>query len=213
MNYKAENLEGMNAEFGRQFLLTHLNEISEDWRYLDKRIETTLNLYVTVVALVVTAAATIYSDGTDWLVPLRSIAFAAVVLVPFGFITARRVKNAAILRSRKRLSTNLIKKFFQERHPEIEHYLPVYVSTPKPIEGDDDEQKKASEKEQIKLEIPYVIIWGMYSLNSLLVIAAVIGFTGNISISTLLISLVSGIIMLTIQFIFGKKGVLDLYID
>lgn len=203
----------MNAEFGRQFLLTHLNEISKDWRYLDKRIETTLNLYVTVVALVVTAAATIYSDGTDWLVPLRSIAFAAVVLVPFGFITARRVKNAAILRSRKRLSTNLIKKFFQERHPEIEQYLLIYVDTPEHIEGASDEEKKASEKKQRKLEIPYVIIWGMYSLNSLLVIAAVIGFIGNISIWTLLISLASGIIMLTIQFIFGKKGVLDLYID
>lgn len=213
MSNDAKKPEDVDAEFGRQLLITQLNEMSEDWRHLDKRVETALSLYISVLALVVGATAAIYSNGEDLLVPLRSVAFAAVVLVPFGFITAHRVKNAAIARNRRQLSINLIKLFFQKRYPEIEPYLPVYVFTPKLIEGVNDEEKRASEMRQLKPKVPYVMFRSMYVLNGLLVCAAVVGFVGDTLPATQLLALVSGISIYVIQHFIEKTQVVQDYID
>ena len=156
-------------QYARQFLLSQHTEMNEDWRHLNHRIETAINLYIGVWALLGSAASVLYTDLEDVSIFLQIVGLLVLfILAAFGFFTARRITSATILRERKRLSANLIKLFFQERTPEIKDYLPVYIKTPTPLEGDSDKKRKESEGQQLVVSFPDGIVYFIYFLNSLL---------------------------------------------
>ena len=146
-------------QYARQFLLSQHTEMNEDWRHLNHRIETAINLYIGVWALIGSAASVLYTELKD--VPIFFRIVGLLVLFAFGFFTARRVTSATILRERKRLSANLIKLFFQERTPETRNYLPVYVQTPTPL-------NIKREGQQLVVSFPDGIVYFIYVLNSFL---------------------------------------------
>lgn len=164
---------------------------------MDNRIETALNLYISVYTLIVGGAAIIYPERGGVFFLLRFIAFSSPVLIAYGFFTARRIKNATISRDRRQLSINLIKRFFQERSPEISPYLPVYVDTPEPLQSHKDEEKRKEEMQQFKPSLPNGIVYTIYTINSVLAGIAVVGFTGQ---STTLILAMAVLLALVVMF-------------
>lgn len=158
----------VNAECSRQFLIVQLSEMSEDWRHLDKRIETALTLYISVCTLIVGGIAVASSNNDSFNILRWEVGVAALVLCAYGFFTVRRVKNASISRHRRQVSINLIKLFFEKCNPEISPYLPVYNFTPKPLMGIDDETKRLAEFVQHRPSLPNGIAIFLYLLNSLL---------------------------------------------
>lgn len=153
-------------QYARQFLLNQHTEMNEDWRHLNHRIETAINLYIAVWALVGSGTVALYTELKNIPIPLRLIGL--IVLFALGTFTARRVTSATILRERKRLSTNLIKLFFQERTPEITDYSLVYVQTPRPLKGGSDKERRRDGRCLLKVSFPDGIVYFIYGLNSLL---------------------------------------------
>ncbi len=146
-------------------------EMNTDWRYHDAKIESTIRLYVSVYALVISVlggSAAFYSGPREMDLLFWLLLPVIPPLIFLGFFTARRVKNATISRNRRQLSINLIKLYFQQKDPGIEPYLPVYVSTPQPLQSKDDECKRHEEREQWVVSFPNGIIYFIITLNSAL---------------------------------------------
>lgn len=194
-----KRVDDTDTEFSRQLLLAQLTEMSQDWRHLDNRIETALNLYISVYTLIIGGAAVIYPERGGVFFLLRFITFASPVLIAYGFFTARRIKNATISRDRRQLSVNLIKLFFQERNPEIAPYLPVYVDTPEPLQSSEDKQKRDEEMRQFNPSLPNGIVYAIYAINSVLAGAAVIGLYGQFSRSAFITAVSFALVIMLLQ--------------
>lgn len=159
-----------NRASSEQLLLAQLAEMNLDWRYLDNRIETAIRLYLAVLTLVVSIVGSVLVPYQGDSTPENLLFFGAALppfLLALGVYTIRRVKNASIARSKRQLSINLIKLYFQAQDPHIEAYLPVYVQTPKPLVSKTDSDKKAEERRLYAVSFPDGIAHFVLVLNSI----------------------------------------------
>lgn len=202
---KQQAVEDTDTEFSRQLPLAQLTKMNQDWRHLDNRIETALNLYISVHTLIIGGAAVIYPERGGVLFLIRFLASASPVLIAYGFFTARRIKNATASRDRRQLSTNLIKLFVQERNPEISPYLPVYVDTPEPLQSSDDKQKRDEEMQQFTPSPPDGIVYAVYAINSVLAGVAVVGFYGQFSRAAFTTAVLLALLTMLLQWAYYTK--------
>lgn len=155
-------------DVGDQFMLAQFSEMNEDLRHYDRRIETALNIYAAVWALLFAGIITLYGDGEtrDWQLLLRVAGVPSFVLFSLGLFTVRRVVNSTISRDRRRAAANLAQRYFTLRAPNISSYLPTLGRTPRPSKS--TFRKLKSLRRDYDVSFPNGIAYFIIMLNSLL---------------------------------------------
>lgn len=202
MSKEQSSQNDIEKDYSRQLLLAHFSEMSQDWRHLDQKIETALTLYISVGTLVIGGLGftNSYDENFELLAP--PIGIVALMLGAYGFFTVRRIRNASISRDRRQIAINLIKLFFEERNLEISPYLPVYVSTPTPLEGSGDTAKRKHEFAQFQPSLPNGIAIFIYLLNSLLGSLGYLCFTGSLTSPHILVATMVAISLMVGQLVY-----------
>lgn len=108
------------------FLLTEFNEVCNFWRHTDKRVDSTIRLYLTTSTVIVSSSLVLfqYQTGNTAIIPSSLlISFSSLAMSISGFFLSTRIIGASVNKSEYAYSINLIRRFFAEKRPEICPYL------------------------------------------------------------------------------------------
>jgi hypothetical protein len=111
------------TQLSKDFLLAELSETGEFWRHTDGRIESAINFYITVAAVVLPASVLIYQSISDIATFILLALLLGILLIIMGIFLIARISNAEIRKSQYILSIQLIRSYFVNRDPEIAQYL------------------------------------------------------------------------------------------
>lgn len=113
-----------------EFLLTEYNELGEFWKHTDARIETGINIYLTVCGFAFPGLGLLYQAiQSIQLFVLASIPVAMAIFI-LGFVLVQRITSADFNKSEYKLGMQIIRRYFADKDPEITPYLymPIALS-------------------------------------------------------------------------------------
>ncbi|MCB0170721.1 MAG: hypothetical protein KDJ97_09240 [Anaerolineae bacterium] len=102
------------AEFG---------ELAESWRHTDSRIETAINFYLTVGAIVLPGLGLLYQALQSIQLFILVSVPVAMVLFIFGFFLTQRITSADIRKEDYGLAMRMIRRYFVDQDPRIKSYI------------------------------------------------------------------------------------------
>jgi hypothetical protein len=152
-----------------QFLLAEFNETAEDWRHTDTRIETAINFYLTIVAIVLPSLIVLYQTIQNPTVFVLAAIPINGFLFIVGFFLTRRITSASILKSQYRSASQLIRRYFVDLAPELTTYIQFPVARP----------LGSTEKQSIPIRtaLYHRVILAVNAANSVLAGASAAGLT------------------------------------
>ena len=153
-----------------ELMITVYSEMAENWRHADRRVETAINFYITVVSLLVAATGILYRQGNDRSLLFLIFEILAVPVVLYGYSTVNRIKSAAYLRTRYLHSVNLSQEYFKIKYPHLIHFLGRYRHKGRVsliFENED-------EFEDIEPSYHDTTSWFIYIINSIITFAFVL---------------------------------------
>lgn len=109
-----------------ELMITVYSEMAENWRHADRRVETTINFYITVLSLLLAGAGILYNQEDNPTLLYLIFEVLAIPVVLYGYFTVNRIKSAAYLRVRYLHSLNLIQEYFKIKYPHLTHFLGRY---------------------------------------------------------------------------------------
>lgn len=106
-----------------RFLLAEFSELAQDWRYTDSRIETAINFYLTVGAVVLTGLGLLYQALQSVRLFILASVPLAIVLLVFGAFLTGRITSADFKKGDYRLGMSMIRRYFADRDVEASRYI------------------------------------------------------------------------------------------
>jgi hypothetical protein len=136
------NPTGTNDNAMERFLLAEYSELAQDWRHTDSRIETAINFYITVGAVVLTGLGILYQALQSVQLFILASVPVAVVLFVFGVFLTLRITSADLKKGEYRLGMRIIRRYFADREAEDSRYM--YRPVASSINGPEDIAKQRS---------------------------------------------------------------------
>jgi hypothetical protein len=131
----------------------------------DGRIESAINFYITIAAIVLPASVLIYQSISDIGTFILLALLLGILLIIMGIFLVVRISNAEVRKSQYILSIQLIRRYFVNRDPEISQYL--LFPTAKPSYSRNEKEKQLEPYIQRRLVIT------INALNSLIIGACI----------------------------------------
>jgi len=128
--YKDDVSEEADEKPDIKFLLVEFSEIGQFWRHTDSRIETTINYYITVGAVVLPGVVLLYQAISDTRLFILATLPIIGALIIIGLFLVARVTNSDILKAEYILSLNLIRRYFVDNNLKIAPYLYLPIAEP-----------------------------------------------------------------------------------
>lgn len=153
------------TQLSKEFLLAELSEIGEFWRHTDGRIESAINFYITVVAVVLPASVLVYQSISDIGTFILLALLLGILLIIMGIFLIARISNAEIRKSQYILSIQLIRSYFANRDPEISQYLLFPTAIPS--------YDQTEKENQLEPFIQRRLVITINALNSLIIGACI----------------------------------------
>lgn len=153
------------TQLSKEFLLAELSEIGEFWRHTDGRIESAINFYITVVAVVLPASVLVYQSISDIGTFILLALLLGILLIIMGIFLIARISNAEIRKSQYILSIQLIRSYFVNRDPEISQYLLFPTAIPS--------YDQTEKENQLEPFIQRRLVITINALNSLIIGACI----------------------------------------
>lgn len=153
--------ENMGQSLSAQFLLAEFSELAEAWRHTDARIESAINIYLTISASTFPALGLLYQA-------FQSIQLFLLVSIPilinlfvFGFLFTQRVTSTDITKAEYILGMQMIRRYFIDHDSEISSYLILPVA----LSAKNDQEIKKQKRPYFHKQLIFAVI----AFNSLLV--------------------------------------------
>lgn len=130
-----------NSETTTQFLLAEFNELAEAWRHTDARIDSAINIYLSVVASTFPALGLLYQAFQSIQLFILVSVPMLIILFVFGFMFMQRVTSTDITKAEYILGMQTIRRYFVDQDAEISSYLILPVASPSKNKQELDNQK------------------------------------------------------------------------
>lgn len=198
-NYKFSKTTDLNQKHSDDYisyLLAEFQQLAESWRHTDRRIDSTINYYITIVSLLVPVSILFYRKliNTD-LIYIYGISV-CIALIIFGHLVMTRIITTDIRKSEYTLGMKMIRAYFVNMNNDIANYL--FFNIAKPTKTELDKFKKLEPLFHRNLVIPVITV------NSILAggLFSMIWGLLNIELKTALNTLLIGIIVFLFTFIY-----------
>lgn len=186
--------ENKERSLTTQFLLTEFSELAEAWRHTDARIESAINIYLTIAASTFPALGLLYQAFQSLRLFILISIPVLITLFVFGFLFTQRVTSTDIIKAEYILGMKMIRRYFIDHDAEISAYIFLPVASPAKDHQEREKQKHPSFHKQL--------IYAVIVFNSLLVGAIVGSLAWLIFVNIFITSLISfGCIIVALVFL------------
>jgi hypothetical protein len=144
-----------------QFLFTEIVERYKFWQHLDKRIDTSISLFIGFISLITPIVLFIFNKINQSSMNNTVLAFLLIIIFLAGFLLLNRIYYADIAKSKTMFSINLIKQYFIDNNVDLKKYLYYDIYEPK--------EDKSEKDQQIKPRFHYFLTLCITTLNSIIV--------------------------------------------
>jgi hypothetical protein len=152
-----------------QFLLAEFSELGENWKHTDSRIETAINFYITLGAIVLPGLVLLYQAMKDArLFVMASLPVAGALFVA-GHFLALRITESDKRKAEYRFAMQLIRRYFVDRDVEIAPYL--YMPSSEPLKSEEDRLRL----KRIPVHFHRQLVLTVNVLNSFLIGISIVG--------------------------------------
>jgi hypothetical protein len=131
---KPHTLERTESQRGESvsvaFLLAEFSELGEFWRHTDARLESSLNFYLTAIAVLAPATLLLRQSVSDIRSLVALMIPVGIALFVIGILLTWRVTRAILVKAEYVHALNLIRRYFVDNDPHIAKYLFLPVAEP-----------------------------------------------------------------------------------
>jgi len=149
------------AKKGVEFLISEYSQLGELWKHTDSRIDTTINFYITICAIVVPGSVLIFQVVKDINIFILTMLPVALIFFAAGIFFTENITLTDVHKSQYVLAQQLIRRYFVDNEPGISKYVYMEMATP----SDDLEEKLI----QLHPYFHKTIILSVNVINSLLI--------------------------------------------
>lgn len=155
-------------EANKNFLLTEFHELCNFWRHTDKRVESSISLYLTISTIITSSSIILFQSqaNNQGTFPLSTLLTCSCFLLSIaGFFVSTRIVSASVLKAEYIYSINLIRRFFSETNPDYLPYLYMPIAQVKMNEKDLIEFKFKTSHPNFSLLPHFINIFSSFTLG------------------------------------------------
>lgn len=180
------------------FLLEEFQQLAESWRHTDRRIDSTINYYITILSLLVPATILFYKELTNTnLVYIYGISVSSTLII-FGHLVWNRITATDIRKSEYILGMQMIRAYFVNQKNDIANYLIFPIAKPAITQFDKFRQLKPYFHRN--LVIPIIIVNSLLAGGLFSMIWGLLRIEFRTTFNTVLIGIIIFLFALIYQF-------------